>query len=793
VTPRAVTSAGAALAVAAAATGVHGLFAGWSWYLPTLGGVLLAVLAGAAGRRLRLPGPLVVVVRLLVLLEYALLLDARRHAFLRVVPTVRAMSSLGHTVSLAVQDMRVLVVPVAVRPPLTLVVVAAVYVIAVVVDELAAARRPGLAGVALVLLLAVPAGIHGTRVGVAAFTVGAAGWLVLLGLDQRGWRGFASVRRFRREGGSLDRARGERARGERTPTTGWRVGATALAVAALVPLALPTLHHNFFADGAGPGNGNIVITVIPPMVTVDRELHQKQTVDLLTVRTADPQYLRLTTLESFDGVSFTLGSISAPASQEVGHGLPPAPGRVDTDLVHLSVTGAKPLAENYLPLPYSPVAVRVAGDWRLDLGTRTVFSTTSTTSGLTYSATSAVAQPDAAQAAATGPASPEPGLSAQLVRDEYVPSYELAALRLLALDATRGARTAFQEAVDIQNYLRSAPFTYKLNVAPMSGPEALETFLESTHTGYCQQFAVAMAALARALGLPSRVAVGFTDGTRIAPDTYQITNHDAHAWPEIWFPNTGWLRFEAAPSRQTPSPSYTNPPARKGAKATAPHPKTGKTPRSPSAGRPRQRIAIPQGAGHPPAGHRAVHRNRGTGALWPVVAVLLLAVLAVALAPAGARAGGRRRRLGRISGGGAPAALAAWAEVLDTAEDLGIAVPAGCSPRAVGRLLAATAPERASVLEPATARLVAGIELARYARPSQAEGTGVMRSDVTLLVRALMAAADPGRRWRSRLLPASVLRRAATPVASGIADLLDRVDTVIGWVTRRVIGPGTAR
>ncbi len=793
--PRATTAAAAALAVAAAATAIHGLFAGWSWYPPVLGGIALVALAGLAGRWWRVPGALLAGLRLVLLVEYAVLLDARHRAFADVVPTPGAIAALGHAVSLAASDIRVLIVPVAVRPELTLVAVGAVFVIAMAVDDLAAARRPALAGVALLPLLVVPAGIHDTRVGVAPFTAGAAGWLVLLALDGRG----GALAAGSRERGSLNRARGERARarGERSPAAGWRVGATALAVAALVPLALPTLHHNFLADGPGNGSGDNVVTVVPPLVTVDKELHQKQTTDLLTVHTATPTYLRLTTLEAFNGVSFTLGPISAPASQEVGHGLAPTPGRVDSRTVRVTVSGDANLAENYLPLPYSPVSVHVDGDWRLDLGTRTVFSTTTTTRGLTYSATSAVADPDTAQLAATGPPAPETGLTRELLRDTYVPSYELAALRLIAGDVTRGATTAFQEALDIQSYLRRAPFTYNLNVAPLSSPLALETFLDSSHTGYCQQFAVAMAALARAIGLPARVAVGFTPGTRTGPDTYTVTNHDAHAWPEIWFPNTGWLRFEPTPSARTQPPNYpagaTPAPGTHGGSHPAHH---HHTTTSPAGAHPHPRTKLPQ-SGTPAVRHPVRHRARRAASTWPL-ALLSVAglVLLLALAPGGARLARRRRRLAAVGRGGPQGALAAWTEVLDGAEDLRITLPAGASPRAVGRLLLAAAPDGRPEVAPALSRLVGGVERAVYAPPEATGSTPPTREDVTAVIRALVVAADPRHRWWARVAPVSVLRSAAAglrPVIGVAADAVDRVDGAIGAVGRRLTGPGSAR
>src|SRR6266545_4110608 len=67
-----------------------------------------------------------------------------------------------------------------------------------------------------------------------------------------------------------------------------------------------------------------------------------------------------------------------------------------------------------------------------------------------------------------------------------------------------------------------------------------------------------MAAMARVAGIPSRVAVGFTSGVP-AGDHWEVGSKDAHAWPELYFPGVGWVRFEPTPrgDGQVDVPSYT--------------------------------------------------------------------------------------------------------------------------------------------------------------------------------------------------------------------------------------------
>jgi len=76
--------------------------------------------------------------------------------------------------------------------------------------------------------------------------------------------------------------------------------------------------------------------------------------------------------------------------------------------------------------------------------------------------------------------------------------------------------------------------------------------------GYCEQFAGAYAAMARSLGIPARVAVGFTPGELRSDGKYHVYGRNAHAWPEVWFDNIGWISFEPTPGRGEPgTQSYT--------------------------------------------------------------------------------------------------------------------------------------------------------------------------------------------------------------------------------------------
>src|SRR5204862_5166960 len=103
----------------------------------------------------------------------------------------------------------------------------------------------------------------------------------------------------------------------------------------------------------------------------------------------------------------------------------------------------------------------------------------------------------------------------------------------------------------LRDHLR-ANYAYDLRVPPGHDVPALERFLFQTKRGYCEQFAGAFAAMARSVGLPSRVAVGFTPGDIQAANSFRVRGKHAHAWPEVYLDGYGWVAFEPTPGRGMP-------------------------------------------------------------------------------------------------------------------------------------------------------------------------------------------------------------------------------------------------
>ena len=272
---------------------------------------------------------------------------------------------------------------------------------------------------------------------------------------------------------------------------------------------------------------------------------------VLTYHTTDstPPYLQVYVLGNLTTNAWTMGP--PPGTTGLSRrGLPQAPGLAKTtpgpvlqETITLGTNLSKSGNISYLPLPYPARQVRIEGDWRVDGGTLSMLSASARLSGLHYSVVAKDVNPPPAQLRV---ASAPP---ATLAGDIAVPAaYATKEMQRLANRITAGRTTLYGKAVAIQKWFTTPDrFTYSLRVAQTQSPHALIHFLTKSKKGYCQQFAFAMAVLARLEGIPARVVVGYTQGSFIGNNTWQVKTSDAHAWPELYFPGAGWLRFEPTP------------------------------------------------------------------------------------------------------------------------------------------------------------------------------------------------------------------------------------------------------
>jgi transglutaminase-like putative cysteine protease len=137
----------------------------------------------------------------------------------------------------------------------------------------------------------------------------------------------------------------------------------------------------------------------------------------------------------------------------------------------------------------------------------------------------------------------------------------------LARAITANAFTPWDRASALATYLnRDGGFVYNVKVARSHTVATLEDFLFDTKEGYCEQFASAFAAMARSIGLPTRIAVGYSYGSA-ENGVWHVRNEDAHAWPEVYFTGLGWLPLEPTPGRGANAPGGTGDPTQRPAAA----------------------------------------------------------------------------------------------------------------------------------------------------------------------------------------------------------------------------------
>ncbi len=137
-----------------------------------------------------------------------------------------------------------------------------------------------------------------------------------------------------------------------------------------------------------------------------------------------------------------------------------------------------------------------------------------------------------------------------LFRDErYLPLWRYEGLYRQAARLATGARGPYGAVVAIETWLReTGGFTYDEHPPAASGAPPLAYFVDESRRGYCQHFAGAMALMLRFLGIPTRIAAGFTSGS-YRQGVWTVTDRNAHTWVEVWFPRYGWLAFDPTPGR----------------------------------------------------------------------------------------------------------------------------------------------------------------------------------------------------------------------------------------------------
>ena len=119
----------------------------------------------------------------------------------------------------------------------------------------------------------------------------------------------------------------------------------------------------------------------------------------------------------------------------------------------------------------------------------------------------------------------------------------------LASDIITNQPTAYDQAKAIEAFLRSYPYNLDIPVPP-EDRDVADYFLFDLQTGYCDYYATSMVVLARAVGLPARLVVGYAGGYYdMEVNAYLVTEAEAHSWVEVYFGGIGWIPFEPTAAR----------------------------------------------------------------------------------------------------------------------------------------------------------------------------------------------------------------------------------------------------
>ena len=330
-----------------------------------------------------------------------------------------------------------------------------------------------------------------------------------------------------------------------------RVATLAVAVSVLVPGILPGFRSLALVDFSTAGGNQVHID---PFVSIKAQLQRRDPIDLFQVTSVDASgnpraaYWRLYALDQFDGTTWRSSDPEAQHGQIVSTPAQLAPGLPSGLAIDQRYRILTDFVDRWLPMAYPPLTVSVPfGVIRYDPELTAAVAPDTFGEGFEYSVRSDLVSPTPQELDEVSV------VPADLVgigvpdRYTFVPDDVPPAVLQIARAWTENAPTPYRKVLAIQErFVSSGSFRYSLDVRPRADANALVDFLTRTRTGFCQQFAAAMAILVRELGIPARVAVGFRPGSQ-SGDTFTVSTEDAHSWVEVLLPGYGWLPFEPTP------------------------------------------------------------------------------------------------------------------------------------------------------------------------------------------------------------------------------------------------------
>ncbi|HWF81807.1 MAG TPA: DUF3488 and transglutaminase-like domain-containing protein [Streptosporangiaceae bacterium] len=752
-------------ATATAALACVPLLTDRSLYLK-LAGVIVIGCCAASATRARLLRPVAdLVTYLSALLLYLNLILSSGKSFGLLIPTAK---SVHHLVTLMNNGSAIAKdsPPVPGTPGVILLAAASIGLAAIVADILAVRlRKPAIAGLPLLVIYMAPiatAAKTGGPSGIATFLLAAVGYLGLLASDGRhrlsGWGRIVTVWHY---AGEDERLGGADIRG--LAATGRRIGFAAICAAIVAPLLLPSLNLHRLFDSHGGGDHVVPAGLPNPVDQMHALLSETNSAPVLSYTSTSKtgEYLQVyvlnyspakrewTIVQPTPSVPIQGGQMLQPQGLALTTQYTTAMTTIKLGHVVGASTGYN-FPVFFLPVPYWPTNLSVPGSWSESENSLMIYSGNAIRSGVSYSVTSG--QPQLTKALESLPES-IPGAIRSFVGFRSSVSKQLTKI---AQDITKNATTPFEKAQALEKFFQTGRFTYTLRTDLPNTGQGLLDFLTTDRQGFCEQFAFAMAALARLIGIPARIAIGYTGGTEHANGTWRVTTSDAHSWPELYFSRIGWLRFEPTPGGPggqgtANQPSYGDPSGPIGHVGTTPPTTLPTTDSGVQRGGTHVKAPPPDAVGKdiptqlpkPPA-HVPVNQ---------ILLGLLALLIVVGTVPGTARIVSRRRRW-RAASDDIELATAAWQEVCADLEDFGLSRRLSESPRATARRVSADA-NIDDEAKQAIGRIAIVVERCKYAPvPAPADG---IRADVTEVRRSLARGAGTIQRLRARLIPASVV------------------------------------
>ena len=742
----------AAVATLTVAWPLTNLLEGGDWIGPSILLVILVAVVGSLLRSVDLDPALVVVGQALAVAAALLWRYLSDTLSFVVVPGPETLDRATELLREAGRTLQTFAAPAPTNEGVEFLIVSVLALTAVSVDAIGVTgRAPATAGLPLAAAFLVSVSNSGEAMQPWFFAAAALAWLLMVA--QQGNRlvsGWSSADR-RESVGAFDVSHGPS--GHRTVARVLAAGTvlSALILASVVPHLPPT----FFAEGLARnpdgrsvgGSGQVSFT---ETMDVSADLRNQSNEPVIRFRSASRplQPLRVTATAGYDGERWLRPDYDPgpPQSQRLTPAEPPEAFLDDTIRVELGqvVVLSNGLRAPHLAVP-GPVVGVTADDATMQWDAEHAAVRVDTRPD-TYEVDFLQIAPRGEVPAGVGEAEADP--------DDWAPSYlqvdeaSAEAVSALADQVVGDATNDLEVANLLQQHFRSGLYTYSLDLAPDAGAgDPISHFLQ-TQRGYCVQFATAMVMMARAEGIPARMAVGFLPGELQANGSYAVLASDAHTWPELWIDGLGWTRFEPTPGIRTgPPPAYTE--LTEGAGEEVPTVTQTPTPTEAPTQEPGTAEEDPgfwQDA-------KDFLRSAAPILLRALAVVLLLAALMVVVAIAGRR---HRESLLRHAATPQERIEGQWELLKRSLEDYGIDPPPDRSPREMASHYVTKARlDRPSA--DALGRATAVLERARYADASRTQETddATMHGDIARVLDSVSSKLPWNIRASAKLFPRS--------------------------------------